>query len=291
MQDSPVGLIGVGLLGTALAERLRSAGFGVVGFDVDATRHSALSTLGGEIAESIGDVARRTRRIMLSLPDSSISGDVIDELVDGGGPIQLVIDTTTGSPEDAQLAGQRLGQAQIAFLDATIAGSSQHTRAGEALIMVGGEAEDLAMGRDLLEAIGQQWFHVGSHGTGASMKLVVNLAIGLHRAVLAEALTFGEALGFPPDLVLDVLRAGPAHSRMMDSKGAKMVNRDFAPQARLRQHLKDVHLMLDEATRHAARVPFTERHVQLLEALVARGHGDEDNSAIVRAFQPAPDER
>ena len=121
------------------------------------------------------------------------------------------------------------------------------------------------------------------------MKLVVNLAIGLNRAVLAEALAFGESYGFESEKVLEVLMASPGHSRMMDSKGQKMVDRDFAPQARLRQHLKDVRLILDAAKCTSASTPLTELHATLLQQLADAGFGDEDNSAILRAFLPKTD--
>jgi 3-hydroxyisobutyrate dehydrogenase-like beta-hydroxyacid dehydrogenase len=117
------------------------------------------------------------------------------------------------------------------------------------------------------------------------MKLVVNLVLGLNRAVLAEGLSFAQACGIDPAVALEVLAAGPAFSRVMDAKGKKMIARDFEPQARLSQHLKDVHLILAEAAKHNAKTPLSELHRALLEALDAAGFGGEDNAAIVRAFE------
>lgn len=115
------------------------------------------------------------------------------------------------------------------------------------------------------------------------MKLVVNLVLGLNRAVLAEGLSFARSLGFDPAMALDVLRQSPAASTVMQTKGDKMVAGDFTPQARLRQHLKDVRLIL--AAAGAAKTPLSEVHAQLLQELVDRGCGDEDNSAVIRAFE------
>jgi 3-hydroxyisobutyrate dehydrogenase-like beta-hydroxyacid dehydrogenase len=116
------------------------------------------------------------------------------------------------------------------------------------------------------------------------MKLVVNLVLGLNRAVLAEGLAFARGCGLDLPRVLEVLQAGAAYSRVMDAKGARMLARDFRPQARLRQHLKDVELILDEARRVGAKAPLSELHRELLRRVVEQGSGDEDNSAVIRAY-------
>jgi 3-hydroxyisobutyrate dehydrogenase-like beta-hydroxyacid dehydrogenase len=118
------------------------------------------------------------------------------------------------------------------------------------------------------------------------MKLVFNLVLGLNRAALAEGLAFANACGLDPAEALRVLRSGVAYSRVMETKGPKMVGHDFRPQARLSQHLKDVRLILAEARRAGAAVPLSELHRALLERLEAAGLGDADNAAIIRAFEP-----
>lgn len=120
------------------------------------------------------------------------------------------------------------------------------------------------------------------------MKLVVNLVLGLNRAVLAEGLAFAKAQGLDPAFTLEVLRSGAAYSRAMDTKGDKMVREDFTPQARLAQHLKDVRLILAAGHECRAKLPLSGVHEQLLNALAAAGCGDLDNSAIIRAFEPKP---
>jgi 3-hydroxyisobutyrate dehydrogenase-like beta-hydroxyacid dehydrogenase len=118
------------------------------------------------------------------------------------------------------------------------------------------------------------------------MKLVVNLVLGLNRAVLAEGLSLARACGLDLPETLRVLRAGAAYSRVMDSKGPKMIAGEFQPQARLSQHLKDVRLILAEAERAGALVPLSRLHRDLLEAVEAGGWGEEDNAAVIRAFAP-----
>jgi 3-hydroxyisobutyrate dehydrogenase-like beta-hydroxyacid dehydrogenase len=116
------------------------------------------------------------------------------------------------------------------------------------------------------------------------MKLVLNLVLGLNRAVLAEGLAFARACGVDPALALEVLRDGPAYSRVMDTKGEKMLSGDFTPQARLAQHLKDVRLILEAASLRDVKTPFSDLHHDILQALADAGCGELDNSAIIRWY-------
>ena len=180
--------------------------------------------------------------------------------------------------------GRRLQQHGIAYLDATIAGSSQLVRDGMAVVLVGGDASVYQSHRDLWDVLFARHFYLGATGSGAKMKLAVNLVIGLHRAVLAEGLAFAKSMDLDLEQVLQVFRETPAYSAMMDTKGMKMIRGDFAPQARLAQHLKDVELILQQAGRGDAELPLSHLHRQLLQQLVQQGHGGLDNSAIAKAF-------
>jgi 3-hydroxyisobutyrate dehydrogenase-like beta-hydroxyacid dehydrogenase len=200
-------------------------------------------------------------------------------------PGTIILDTTTGEPDAMAALGEALALRGIAYLDATIAGSSAQVRTGDVIVMIGGDAMAVKSCDDVLRSFAKRSFHLGPCGAGARMKLVVNLVLGLNRAVLAEGLSFAQACGIDPAVALEVLAAGPAFSRVMDAKGKKMIARDFEPQARLSQHLKDVHLILAEAAKHNAKTPLSELHRALLEALDAAGFGGEDNAAIVRAFE------
>jgi 3-hydroxyisobutyrate dehydrogenase-like beta-hydroxyacid dehydrogenase len=119
------------------------------------------------------------------------------------------------------------------------------------------------------------------------MKLVVNMVLGLNRAVLAEGLAMAERCGIAPAAALDMLKATPAYSAAMDTKGPKMVARDFSPQARLSQHFKDVRLIRELASRVGAATPLSVVHEELLARAVALGLGDADNSAIIEVFRLA----
>ena len=279
-----VGLIGVGLLGSALAERMMASGFRVVGYDTDESCRETIAALGGDVARCAADVIRKCPRIVLSLPDSDVVAQVVADVEDSLRPQQTIIDTTTGDPRVTESLDRQFQRRGVAFLDATIGGSSAQTRRGEVVAMVGGLLETFEANRDILDSIAANVVHLGPCGSGARMKLVVNLVLGLHRAVLAEALTFGESCGLHAEQILEVLKNSPANSSVTDTKGMKMIRRDFSPQARLRQHFKDVSLILELGSVNDAHLPLTRLHSGMLHSLITQGFGNEDNSAVMRAF-------
>lgn len=285
MTNPTVGLIGLGLVGTALAERWRAAGWTVIGYDIAEKQRDALQQLGGNVAESAHAVFDIVDRIVLSLPTSDIAAAVLESVtVSLAG--KTIIDTTTGEPDAMAALGRSVAERGGRYLDATIAGSSAQIRSGEVLVLVGGEADVIADCDPLFRTFAKDVFPVGACGAGARMKLVVNLVLGLHRAVLAEGLAFAERTGVDPRRALEVLRAGPTYSRVMDTKGEKMLAGDFTPQARLAQHLKDVRLILSTGAAAEAVLPLSTLHAELLAGLVAQGAGELDNSAIIQAFRP-----
>ena len=279
-----VGIIGLGLLGSALAERLSGAGYEVAGYDVNPVQNEALSRCGGEAKASAAEVAFSCATILLSLPTSDSGNSVIAEIKKHLAG-KTVLDTTTGQPDAMAALGKELADIGCDYLDATIAGSSSQVRRGEAVVMLGGPESALHKCKDLLSAFATKWFHLGPWGSGARMKLVVNLVLGLNRAVLAEGLAFAKASGIDQRQALEVLMAGPAFSRVMETKGEKMLQRNFEPEARLAQHHKDVKLILAEAQRAGMKLPLSQLHDELLASLVAAGDGDLDNSAILKAFE------
>ena len=270
-----IGLIGVGLLGSAIAARLSAAGYTVLGYDLVPERR-----LGAASAQTVAD---QCRTILCCLPTSDVVAQVVSGLTLTPGA--TLIDCTTGEPESMAAMGAKLAKTGIDYLDATVLGSSKVVRNGAAVVMAGGRREAFDAASPLFRTFASRAFYLGSFGAGARMKLVVNLALGLHRAVLAETLSFAHACEVSPTLALEVLKAGAAYSRVMDDKGEKMLHHDFAVEARLSQHLKDVRLILNAAGAKHAKTPLSQVHRQLLEGLEAAGYGDADNSAIIMAYE------
>jgi 3-hydroxyisobutyrate dehydrogenase-like beta-hydroxyacid dehydrogenase len=152
------------------------------------------------------------------------------------------------------------------------------------VVTAGGPVEEFRRAEPLFRLIAKKWFHVGPWGSGARTKLVVNLVLGLNRAVLAEGLAFARRCGLELPAVLDVLRSGAAYSAVMDAKGDKMIAAEFVPEAKLAQHLKDVRLILAAGSKAGAVLPLSGVHERLLADVADRGFGECDNSSVIRAF-------
>jgi 3-hydroxyisobutyrate dehydrogenase-like beta-hydroxyacid dehydrogenase len=286
--DKTLGLIGLGLVGSALFERFEAAGFQIYGYDIDTAAMEALRENGLRTCRSPSQVAERARRILLSLPNSDIVNRVVegsDGILKNAHPKDILIDTTTADPEVSTALASRLHAENIHFLDATILGSSQQVRDGDVLVTAGGDLDILDDCADIFSAFARKTFHLGPNGKGAETKLILNLVLGLNRLVLAEGLVLGQKAGVDLAVLLDVLKEGSTYSRVMDVKGGKMIQGDFTPQARLAQHLKDVELILDLGSRTDTPLPLSTLHAQLLRSGVSSGFGAEDNSAILKVLQ------
>ena len=283
-----VGLIGIGLLGTALARRLLAGGFDLVGFDLDPERMKAFEALGGASATSVTEIAQSCGRIVFCLPTSAIAWEVVEQMSSCLHSGTIILDTTTGHPAEMEQIASLVEANQGRYFDTTVCGSSEQAGRGEAVILAGGTEQELASARDVLSELSEQIFFLGRRADAARMKLVVNLVLGLNRAVLAEGLSFARQIGLSESLALQVLRAGPASSVVMKTKGEKMVHREFSPQARLIQHRKDVELILEQGIEAGAFLPLTTVHRKLLDSLIDAGCGNQDNSVILNAFLQEP---
>ncbi|MGE3315584.1 MAG: NAD(P)-dependent oxidoreductase, partial [Planctomycetaceae bacterium] len=194
-----LGLIGLGLLGSALAAQFLNHGFAVVGYDTSADRCRAFEKIGGRVAPNAASVASDCRRVVLSLPTSEVATRVVSEIESELPAESIVIDTTTGEPEQMVALATQLSAHGVQYLDATVGGSSQQVRDRDVIAIVGGHSAAVDACRDVFDAFAREVFHVGPIGSGARMKLVVNLVLGLNRAVLAEGLAFSRACGFDPN--------------------------------------------------------------------------------------------
>jgi 3-hydroxyisobutyrate dehydrogenase-like beta-hydroxyacid dehydrogenase len=283
-----VGVIGIGLLGQAFVHRLRGAGFEVVGFDVDPAKTTKLADLGGHTALSVADLARRCDPIVLAV----FSTDQVEAVVESGllpalgeGSGKIVLCASTCDPERIAALGQRVATRGLRLLETPVSGASGQVSRGEGVGLIGGDPHVVAAVEPVLRAMFPTYFHIGEIGDGGRAKLAVNLILGLNRLAVAEGLVFAERLGLDPEAFLKVARSSAAHSQVMDIKGAKMIRGEFAAEGRISQHLKDVHLMLEQAERVKQQLPLLEIHADVLEACVRHGEAELDNSAVIKEIR------
>ena len=282
-----LGLIGIGLLGSAIASRLLASGYRIHGYDTNQDQLGGFKKIGGVPCESAKEVVGQCGILILSLPTSEVVRTLIEELRGTTVEGRMIIDTTTGDPSDMISFDSELKNRGARYVEATVAGSSSQVTRGEVSLFLGGESSTLDLLNPLFSAMSSKYFHLGPVGAASRFKLVHNLVLGLHRAVLAEGLVFAEELGFDQERTLNILKQSPAASGVMQTKGRRMVEGDYEPQARLSQHLKDVRLILSEVTETSMNAPLSVTHQDLLEQAVQLGYGDADNSAIIEAYRPS----
>ncbi len=288
----PLGLLGLGLMGQAIAFRARQRGIPVAGYDPREERRADLDRMGMPAKADAGQVLDACGTVIYAVLATEQVRDSLQEHASRIREGHRIVDTTTGDPDLKAELARLLSVRQAAYLDASLAGSSSELRQGRAMALVGGPPSLLEDCRPLLESFCSRIFHLGEAGSGARMKLVFNLVLGLNRAALAEGLSLAGGLGLCQATTLRILKEGSAYSRAMDAKGERMLQGDFdRPQARLSQHRKDVQILLQTARRHGAPLPLSAQHLSLLDQAIAAGAGDLDNSAILQAYSRHPESK
>jgi len=284
---NPIGIVGLGLVGRAMAVRLIAAGHRVYGYDVAPGACAEAAALGVAVLDDAAAVARAANTVLLSLMTSEDRRTLCwgpQHFAAALAPGSVVLDTTTAHPDDVVEDAARLSGQGVRLIDVCLSGSSSVIAAGAALALVGGpeSAADYAWA---VTPFTKTRYYFNVPGAGNRAKLIVNLVFGLHRLVLAEALGLARRGGFELTTMLEVLRAGETYSVAMDTKGPQMIAGVYEPAvARLAQHAKDVHLIRAYAGDVGAPTPLSDIHAQLIDALVTRGCGDLDNAAIFKAY-------
>ena len=271
-------------MGGALVHRLLGKGIRVLGFDIDPARAPPLAAPGFAAAGSVDEVGRRCSRVVVAVYDVEQVEAVVAQLGTSPHP-RIVLCTTTVEPRRIEVLAAKAALAGIMLVELPISGTSAQVRAGQGIGLLAGDRVTIDALGDLLDAICPRRFYLGACGNAARSKLAVNLVLQLNRAALAEGLVFAERLGLAPDAFLEILRASPARSEVMDVKGEKMLRSDFAPQSRIAQTLKDAQLMLDAARVLGQGLPMMEANAALLAASIRQGGGERDSAAVIEAIR------
>jgi len=286
--ERPVAVIGLGLMGEVFARRLIDAGIPVIGYDIDPARRARLAEIGGRPAESIAEIAGPSRCVLLAVFNTEQVEDVIERHllpVLGDGSQKIVLCMSTCDPDRVAALAGRVIPRGIRYLDCPVSGTSDQVRRGDGVGLLGGDPAIAEEMQAVLAALFARSFHVGKVGDGGRAKLVVNLILGVNRLALAEGLVFAERLGLDPTAMLAVARGSASYSQVMETKGPKMVRGDFVPEGRVKQTLKDAHLMLDQAAAVGQQLPLLSVHADVLEACVRAGAADMDNSIIIEEIR------
>ncbi len=288
MDTQRIGFIGLGSMGSGMASKLAESGYEIAVYNRTRAKSEEVAKLGARVAESPADAAREADVVMLSLADqhvvsSMLFGDdgVFGSLRKGG----YVVDMSTVPPAFARELAGKASEAGYHAIDACVLGNPQHARDGELRVMVGGDEGDFHAVEGILGTIGKEVTYLGANGMGATMKLVLNLLMGVQMPALAEAVVFGERAGLPREKILEMIAASGYSSPVMKFRCGMMGRRAFQQAAfKLALMRKDMMLVLSECQELGVPMPVSESAYAMLTAATKQGLGDLDVAAIL-AFQ------
>ncbi len=292
-QDTTVGVIGLGIMGAPMARNLLRAGFRVVVWNRTAARVEPLVEAGAEPAGSPREVAARADVTITMLSDTP-DVDAVYRAEDGvlagvprarRGAAPVLVDMSTIQPSVARELAAAAAERGATKLDAPVSGGDVGAIEGTLSIMVGGDADALARVRPVLEALGTTITHCGPSGSGQVVKACNQVVVALTLEALGEALVLGSKAGVDPAVIVEALGGGLGASRVLELRGPKLLARDFAPGFKLDLHAKDLAIVLATARELGVALPGAAVVDQLFHAEQGRGHGEADNSTVVRALE------
>ncbi|HWT34083.1 MAG TPA: 2-hydroxy-3-oxopropionate reductase [Microbacterium sp.] len=280
-----VAFIGLGIMGLPMAKNLVKAGYAVTGYNRSQPAIDTLVEAGGQGATSIADAVKDADVVITMVPDSPDVAAVVqgpEGVFANAKAGALWIDNSSIRPDVAKDLAAEAVAAGFGAIDAPVSGGEQGAIDGVLSIMVGGSESDFAKAEPVLNAIGKTIVHVGPSGAGQTVKAANQLIVAVNIQALAEAVVFLEAFGVDTDAALKVLGGGLAGSKVLDQKGQKMLDRDFAPGFRLALHNKDLGIVTAAARQAGITVPLGSAVAQLVTSLVARGDGGLDHSGLFK---------
>ncbi|NHN32909.1 NAD(P)-binding domain-containing protein [Paenibacillus agricola] len=283
-----VGFIGLGTMGTPMVINLLKRGFSVTVYNRTASKADALVVLGATAASTPTEAAQEADVLITMLSDDATVQELIlgkTGMLDGLSAGQTVIDCSTVSPETSQRIHKALQERAIEFLDAPVTGSKPGAENGTLVFMVGGSQSALDKQRPVFEAMGTRIVHMGASGSGSAAKLAHNTIAAVNLLGFIEGLSMATKAGLDPERFVEVVLAGGASSKQVESKGDKIINRDFRNQFSLQLMLKDLLLAGDLSNSYQLPLPLQKAATSMFQIGLAKGLGDQDTSSIIRCYE------
>ena len=285
MSAGAIGFIGLGIMGRPMALNLVRSGHRLVVHSRSRAPVDELVRAGATDVASPRAVAEQCDVVITMLPDTPTVEAVVRELAPALRPGALVIDMSTIHPESARSLARELAQRGVGFLDAPVSGGERGAIEGSLSIMVGGDPAHVERAALLLKAVGSRLVHLGGPGAGQVTKAVNQLVVMSTIEVVAEALVLAAKAGVSPSKVREALLGGFASSRILDSHGERMIQRNFRPGGRAELHVKDIEVISSLARGGGVPLPAFEAAAAQLRALIEHGGADLDHAAMVTELE------
>ncbi len=286
LKADKIGIIGLGIMGGAMAANLVKAGFQVIGYDVAADATERLRAHGGTPATSIAEVMREASVTIVSIATVKALESVYAEIVASVEAGRILIDTCTMPLEVKQHALERLSDAGAFLLDCPVSGTGAQAAKKDLVVLGSGDANAFETARPVLEGMSRKQIYLGAFGKGSTMKFIANHLVNIHNVAAAEAFTLAAKAGLDLDVVYDTLQDSAATSRMFQMRGPLMVADTYQPPtARIDLHLKDLDIISGFAEQLRCPVPLFTQATQLYHAAKSQGLGGEDTASVMRVLE------
>ena len=280
-----IGMIGLGVMGSAMARNLLTAGHRVMGFDIDAAKSEALVAEGLLDTGSAGEVAADSDLVVFSLPTVTALSTVTAEVAANAHDGLLCLETGT-FPLDAKMTARSLLAAQgVELMDTPLSGTGLQAADATLVIFASGSRDGFERALPVFDAIGRSSHYLGAFGNGSRMKYIANLLVAVHNLATAEAHALGIAAGLDPALVQKVMTDGVGSSKILEIRGPMMVNDDYPAAARLDIILKDARIIKDFAESVGAPTPLLDAAIPVYVESSAAGLGDFDAAVLCRYLE------
>ncbi|MCM2422324.1 2-hydroxy-3-oxopropionate reductase [Streptomyces sp. RKAG293] len=280
--------IGLGIMGSPMAENLVKAGYSVTGYTLEQDKLDRLAANGGTAAGSIAEAVRDADVIITMVPASpQVEAIAYGEngILENAKSGALLIDTSSITPQTSVDLAKAAAAKGIRVLDAPVSGGEAGAIEAVLSIMVGGEKADFDVAKPVLDTLGKTIVLCGPHGSGQTVKAANQLIVAVNIQVCAEAVVFLEKSGVDLEAALEVLNGGLAGSTVLTRKKDNFLKRDFAPGFRIDLHHKDMGIVTDAARNVGAALPVGSVVANLVASLRAQGDGGLDHSALLRGVE------
>jgi 3-hydroxyisobutyrate dehydrogenase-like beta-hydroxyacid dehydrogenase len=284
--EQAAGVIGLGIMGSAMARNLREAGWQVSGFDTNPARRVELATAGIAIAEDAVALAQGVPLLLTSLPRPEALHATAAALAAAGLPPRLLVETSTFALADKQAAAGVLGAAGHRMLDCPISGTGAQAVHRDLVVYASGDSAAIAGLAPFFGGFARAVHDLGEFGNGTRMKFVANLLVAIHNLASAEAMVLARRAGLDPDQVVELVRGGAGNSRVFELRAPMMAERRYAPPTmRVSMWQKDMAVIGDFAASLGCPVPLFSASQPYYAAAMAQGLGGEDTAAVCAVLE------
>ena len=273
-------------MGLPMAKNILKAGYSLKAFNRSQTKAEALKEFGAEITTSINEVVKDSDVVITMLTDDMAINEVMESsnFLENLKSSATVIDMSSVKPTTATKYGNNFKSKNIRYLDAPVSGGTSGAEEASLAIMVGGEQDVFNEALDVLKTMGNPTL-VGPVGSGQVSKLANQIIVGLTIGAVAEAITLCEKAGANPDKMIKALSGGWADSKILQTHGKRMIDKDFTPKGRTSVHLKDMNNILECANSHNTHLPISNLVKEMYKTLVENGHGETDHSSLYKEIE------